>query len=183
MLNLKNTSYKKFKTTLSDRDQEYLKQTQHEFEKLKNKKLIEFFEHKKTNDFQNTQKFWQFHHSLISIKSDKSGTLPVTSIKHQNELITNKTVISNLFNKHFTSLSSTSTASYENCVDFNIKHFDYMKKNNILPSSTFEFGKFSLNQVKDAINSLSSSSSPGDSDVPTKVLKTLIDKLAPAITT
>ena len=172
-----DTQFKQLKTTYLQRQKE---------------KMIEYFKRQKINDFNSTKKFWEFYSSHINIRSDKRGHLPPSTIKNGHETVSQPSQISNMFNSFFCSLSSTSSATLEQSTNFIEQHFDYMTnqethfdkttyEQSIKPAQ-FKFQQVTESVVEKTLSSLDSSSGPGLTGLPTKMLKPTSPELLTTIT-
>ena len=85
------------------------------------------------------------------------------------------------FNTYFTSIDSVSLSNKDDSVKFIETHFNKLKKNStfITDSEGFKFSRVTCNEVKTAFKNISSSSSPGISDIHPKILKLIPDTLIP----
>ena len=144
-------------------------------------KMIKFFEQKRMSDFKNTQLFYRFYHPSIKMKSDKSSSIVPECINNGQYETSDVSEMPNLFNSFFTTLSTGSLASSDECNSFINSQFRRLKRNKELAPGFFSFSEFSLKDVKDCIQNLTVSSSPGVSGIPIQILKGLGDKLSPIL--
>jgi hypothetical protein len=88
--------------------------------------------------------------------------------------------MSNLFNKFFTSISSQSDSSEEDCQRFINKHFADLKSSaSFSAGNEFRFSPVSVEFVSSIIKKLDNSSSPGVSGINTAILKLAPAQLVP----
>ena len=151
------------------------------FQKQSRAKLIEFFSRKKSNDFNDSKKFWKFYKNHVKTKSD-TGDNNIDSIIHQDKIITNDDELCEVFNMFFTSIAPASKLSQDDCHRFIYHHFRDMKNQFIKNVSEFSFREVNEKAVLDSLNELSASSSPGASNIPTKIILLAKDKLIPLLT-
>jgi hypothetical protein len=85
-----------------------------------------------------------------------------------------------MFNVFFTTLSSTSTSSSTDCIDFINKHFN--ETMNINSKNRFTFEPTTNEFVSDLFSNLSSTSGAGATGISTKILKAASLKLVPIVT-
>jgi len=117
--------------------------------------------------------------------SRSSNSLPTSWVDGSFET-NDQTKIGNIFNSFFTSLSSNSLKSNDESSNYvYVKNtFEKLSRENkfTLPQNGFSFSKTTCSIVEKLINNLDSSSSPGVSGIPVKILKFLGPKLAPILT-
>jgi hypothetical protein len=90
---------------------------------------------------------------------------------------------SNLFNTFFTSITSSSTKSVQDCIEFTESHFKKLFDSGKLNiQSTLNFSKTNEQTVLKLIEGLDSSSGPGCAMISCKVIKASSRRLAPIIT-
>jgi hypothetical protein len=134
--------------------------------------MIEYFKSQKSNDFKNSKLFWQFYSTYINVKSDRTLSTSINSIKRGDIVADNPYAISNLFNVHFTSLTSDSNASKDECFNFAKENLDFVKNKLKTNSATvFKFHNISYGTVFEQIKELQNSKGPGITGIPTKILK------------
>lgn len=144
-------------------------------------KMIEFFEQKRMSDFTNSKLFYRFYHPSIKMKSDKSSLIVPECINNGQYETSEVSEMPNLFNSYFTTLSTGSIASNDDCNNFINSQFRRLKRNNELVPGSFSFSEFTLKDIKECIQNLTVSSSPGVSGIPIKILKGLNEKLSPIL--
>ena len=123
-----------------------------------------------------------FHSTYINIKSDKSSVNSITSISHGTLTANDPISIGNLFNNFFTSLSSVSTASTDECIDFSNKNYEQMKEKLKFKNIDFKFHSVSNEQVEELISELENTKGPGITGIPIKLFKSLNRKIYPMVT-
>ena len=159
-------------------------------DKITNQNLLRYFSDMTASHFNSSKCYWQFYSKLVTVKSDRSAQLAITSINHNDCIVTDAKTIANLFNEHFISLKSSSNASIDECVRFNL---DFIKKLKApsesnptaaprLATHHFSFRPVTVLEVERAILDIPSSSGPGVSMIPTSVIKATCKSLAPALT-
>ena len=97
------------------------------------------------------------------MRSDKSSNKSPDAIKVDDILITDKTDITNHFNKHFSSFQSETNVSESDCNKYINQTFN--KMNNNLPANQFNFHHTNEEEVFKSINELDSDSSSGYSNI------------------
>ena len=132
-------------------------------------KMINYFKDLKQNDFLNSKKFWEFYSLFTSVKSAKSNESLPDNLFNGNICANSLNEKSDLFNVFFTSLSSISSSTSDECIDFSNNHFKtFLNKNKI---SSFDFKKINVSTVQKAFSNVSSTSGPGVADISIKILK------------
>ncbi|CAF0861672.1 unnamed protein product, partial [Brachionus calyciflorus] len=168
---LKDSAYKRYIRSNLSSDKISFDHYNQLFKSTNDKKLIEYFKDKSLNDFRNSKKFWQFYPSKINVISDKSSTNPINHVKFNGKISNDKIELCNIFNRFFTTISSTSKSSLEDSLDF----IDNSIPTMIGPEFKFSFP--TSNELDDLIKTLPTSSAPGICGIPTKVLKLASPKL------
>jgi hypothetical protein len=104
--------------------------------------------------FKNSKRFWQFYSAHVKVKSDKtSHTLPST-MRNGNITAAKPIDIANLFNNFFTSLSSESDATLEECSRFAVENVRSMLDSMKIPPNQFSFRPTTVTIVEKYIKSL-----------------------------
>ncbi|CAF1131679.1 unnamed protein product [Brachionus calyciflorus] len=170
----RDCDYKRFKRSNSTIDKEIFEFFKKQFKQLNDEKLIKFFQDKTINDFKNARKFWKFFSPLIKVKSDKSTNDTISSIKFNNNSIDNKSEICNIFNSFFTSMSSTSKATFDESAAFINESFKNVE-------STFEFSVTNGNEINELLSEISDTSGAGLCGIPIKCRKNCSNKFKPII--
>ena len=135
-------------------------------------KMVEF------NELQNAENFYKTY--VKSKRSKNASTIPAFVSDGVNSADTTES-IAGLFNNFFTNIKSASVAT-ENESEIYIKDiFNELKQNKLLntPKSGFSFSKITLEQVLKAFEKISSSSLPGFTGIPTKILLNSLKELSP----
>ena len=117
---------------------------------------------------------------VVNISRSYGSTIPAFVSDGVNSADTTES-IAGLFNNFFTNIKSASVAT-ENESEIYIKDiFNELKQNKLLntPKSGFSFSKITLEQVLKAFEKISSSSSPGFTGIPTKILLNSLKELSP----
>jgi hypothetical protein len=130
---------------------------------------IEHFKGKTLSDFKNIKDFYREYQPSIKMRSDKSSNKSPDAIKVDDILITDKTDITNHFNKHFSSFQSETNVSESDCNKYINQTFN--KMNNNLPANQFNFHHTNEEEVFKSINELDSDSSSGYSNISVKLIK------------
>lgn len=99
-----------------------------------------------------------------------------------NNPISDPFTIGNKFNVHFTTLNSNSLASKDECSAFIKETFTTLKKENKIKTTSFSFVPVSQRVVAKLLSQLDTSTGPGVSGIPVKVLKHSHTELAPVVT-
>ena len=178
----RDSAYKNFFNSKSDFDYLVYVNARRDYQKLLNSKMIEYFKEKSTKDFKSSKKFWEFYSTQIKIRSDKSSSSYPSLISNGNISASNSTDISNMFNCFFSSLSSESNASIDDCFEFSSNHLSKMIDAKIINPTTFKFSKTTAIIVSKAIDSIANQSGPGVSGIATKILKQYSPNLLNTIT-
>ena len=144
--------------------------------------MINYFESKSIKDFKNSKLFWQFYSASINIKSSKQIDQNSITIEYENQLISEPHLVGDIFNNFFTSLTSNSLATSEECNQFVSENFNTLKKENILQTKVFSFVQVTEPVVNKLLKNIDPSNGPGISAIPSKVLKESADELTPVIT-
>ena len=169
----RDTAYKNFKNSTNPELHKLYASINRQFNELHNKCMIDFFQNKKSSDFKNTSKFWQFYSAHIQVRSDKSAnSSTLSSLTDGCRIESTKEGICDLFNCFFTSLTSNSIYSNSESNDFINNHFDNLFNTGKFGiGSVFEFNKITSKIVKDTLDSIDSSSGAGIPMIPTKIIK------------
>jgi hypothetical protein len=178
---LRDRAYKRYRKFGHSSDFHLYKELCHLHEKTNNKNLVEFFESKTSYNFSSSKAFWQFYSNLVSIKSDRSSQQGITSFSENGQTISEPKSIANIFNHHFVSRASTSTATLSECTSFIISQVNKLKSSGRLASSSFSFRPVNVLEVENAILQIPSTSAPGVSGIPTSIIQATSKSLAPAI--
>jgi hypothetical protein len=150
------------------------------YQKLLRDKKIAYFEKTHPNDFDSSKDFCRFYSSYVMLKSSKANNDP-SSIKINNESITDKQTIANEFNKFFSSFESERDVSVEDCKSFIFDNFRNNMSNRI-GSTSFGFKKVTSIEVGLLIDELDIRTSPGASGIPTSIFKACNKAICPFLT-
>ena len=173
-----------WKMTQLATDHELYREYRSMYQSLNRSKIKEYFASQTQKDFKNTKKFWQFYSSLIKIKSDKSASPAMPDCMINNNIEFNgDDEISTMLNSFFTTISSCSTASHDECENFTADLFNKLKKSNKIkvPSVNFEFAHCDSSTVTRLLSTIDTSSGAGVSCIATKVIKAASNTLAPIL--
>ena len=143
------------------------------------KKQIEYFKSKTASELK--QNFYKFYSSHIKINSDKTTTDLIEVIINDDSIANNPKDIANSFNTFFTTLSSNSTSTKDNSLNYITKTFNNLKTtNNLLstPKELFSYQLTTTETVSSYIKDMNTSSGPGISGIPTKVIKACVETLS-----
>jgi hypothetical protein len=168
---LRDYHHVSWKKTQLASDHELYKEYRSLYQSLNRSKIKEYFASRTQKDFKNSKKFWQFHSSLISIKSDKSASPAMPDCMTSNNIEFNgDDEISTMLNSFFTTISSSSTASPDECENFTANLFNRLKKQNKIqvPSTNFEFSHCDSSTVTRLLSTIDASSGAGVSCIATK---------------
>ena len=124
-----------------------------------------FFHKFFSNNQKNIGKVWEGVKSLISLRS--SASPPPTCINVGNTLITDTAVVSNSFNKYFTSIAE----SIRKNIPYASKHFSSFLKNPV--ENSIFLSPTDSTEVMDCISSLNTSKSTGPYSIPSKILSSI----------
>ena len=147
--------------------------------------MKDYFATKTQKDFKNSKKFYQFYSSTIKLRSDKSACTGLPDIMINNGVEFNGSeTIGNMFNTFFTTISSTSKASIDECKDFTSRLFSKLKRDNVVKimDNCFEFTPCDNETTTRLLGTISESSGPGVSCIATKVIKAASKILSPTLT-
>ena len=166
---LRNLSKKQADKSKNDEDIRKKDYYESIYSSLLRTKMINYFKDLKQNDFLNSKKFWEFYSLFTSVKSAKSNESLPDNLFNGNSCANSLNEKSDLFNVFFTSLSSISSSTSDECIDFSNNHFKtFLNKNKI---SSFDFKKINVSTVQKAFSNVSSTSGPGVADISIKILK------------
>lgn len=153
------------------------------FQSLNRNKMIEYFKTKEIRNFKSSKLFWKFYSASIRVRSDKtSNGNPIVINDCNNNPITDSLTIGNNFNIHFTTLNSNSLASKDESSEFIKETFTKLKRENKINPDRFKFVPVTQKVVDKLLSQLDSTTGPGVSGIPVKVLKHSHTEIAPAIT-
>ena len=172
---LKNSNYKRSVRTGLPEDKEMYDYYNKLFNDYNDEKLIDYFKDKSVNVFRNSKKFWEYYSSRINIKSDKTSSNPISHVRFDGKMNENKDELCNVFNRFFTSISSSSNSIFEECSVFIEKNLVDKELNE------FKFNFTSANELNELLASLPSSRAPGICGLPTKIIKSSSVKLKTVI--
>ena len=166
---LRNLSKKQADKSKNDEDIRKKDYYESIYSSLLRTKMINYFKDLKQNDFLNSKKFWEFYSLFTSVKSAKSNESLPDNLFNGNICANSLNEKSDLFNVFFTSLSSNSSSTSDECIYFSNNHFKtFLNKNKI---SSFDFKKINVSTVQKAFSDISSTSGPGVADISIKILK------------
>ena len=170
------------KLSSSSSDWTVYREARSDFQSLNRKKMIQYFESKKINDFKNSKKFWQFYKSSIKLKSDVSSSDMPSSMTNGDQSASSSDDIASLFNSFFTSISSVSLTSKDECHAFINDNFKQLKRDASIKPGSFSFTPVNPDHVKKFITNMSDTSSPGNTGISPKIIKLAPDVLTPVFT-
>jgi len=162
-------------------DEENFKFARNYFKKLQKKKLIEFFQNKKQSDFKNSKLFWSYYKSTIKMKSDNSHLQLSNAIIVNNKRITDQKNIADEFNKFFTNLTSQSKKAFLDTENIFKDKLDNLKRFNNENNFKFTFRFITKKEIIQYIHEIDSSSSPGISKIPIKIIKNSLNLFLPLL--
>ena len=174
--------YKLASLSKSTTDWSNYKESRRSFQSLNRKKMIIYFESKQIKDFKNSKKFWQFYKSSIKLKSDVSSSDMPTTMTNGDQSASTFEDIASMFNSFFTSISSVSLTSKDECHSFINDHFKQLKRDSIISPGSFSFTPVSTDLVGKFIAKIDDTSSPGNAGISPKILKLAPDILVPVYT-
>ena len=124
-------------------------------------------------NFTNLRKTWEGIKSLLNRKKNKNNTINTLKNFGSNTTTNNKSIISNVLNKHFTSIGTKLAARLPNSE----KHFtQFLYKNKSL-SSSFLFQPKTPDEVKLEITAMPVNKSHGFYSFPAFILKYACDNI------
>ena len=174
--------YKLASLSSSKTDWSNYKESRRCFQSLNRKKMIHYFESKQIKNFKNSKKFWQFYKSSIKLKSDVSTSDMPTTMTNGDQSVSTFEDIASMFNSFFTSISSVSLTSKDECHCFINDHFKQLKRDSIISPGSFSFTPVSTDLVGKFIARIDDTSSPGNAGISPKILKLAPDILVPVYT-
>jgi hypothetical protein len=118
----------------------------------------------------------------VKTKNDNSNS-NIDSIFIDNTMLTDNEQIGNAFNKFFTTIVSNSNASKIECANFIFHYFREIKNNFLQTKTEFNFTEINNDITEDNLREISADSSPGISNIPSKILLRAKSKLIPILTT
>ena len=136
-------------------------------------KMTDYFRDKCCSAFKSSKVYWKFYKSVIKTKKSISNRT-INCINSNGTTFYEKNKIADTFNHHFANLTAgvNSECSYDQSKMSINDNFLLFKRENILKvESSFSFKETNPIVVSELINKLDSSSSPGVSSIPTKVIK------------
>ncbi len=139
--------YKLASLSSSPTDWSNYKDSRRCFQALNRKKMIEYFDSKQIRDFKNSKKFWQFYKSSIKLKSDVSSSDMPTTMTNGDQSASTFEDIASMFNSFFTSISSVSLTSKDECHTFINDHFKQLKRDSLISPGCFSFAPVSPDLV------------------------------------
>jgi len=107
--------------------------------------------------------------------------MPITMMNGDLSAPTSEDIAS-MFNSFFTSISSVSLTSKDECHSFINDHFKHLKRDSIISSGSFSFTQVSQHLVGKFIAKIDDSSSPGNAGISPKILKLAPGILVPVYT-
>ena len=176
----RDKAYKRFIKTNSIDDFNLYKLNKSIFNNSSKNKMIEYFKNKTSNDIKNSKLYWEFYSSYVKLRSNKDNKQLPSTMTHGDIVATNSDEISNLFNIFFTTLSSESTATLNDCESFNDSIFS--KQNSIDNCNQFEFKLIDSSKIDKLLENISTSSGPGVSGISSKIIKNSSTILTPILT-
>ena len=165
MMRIRDDMFRKMKRNRSDSNlQLYRKFRNRVTNEIKKSKLNYFHDYFSTN-CQNMKKLWVGIKSIISNK----GFVPasVGKIKDKEEIISDTTKISNIFNEYFVNVAENITKTLPNITESPINYLDNKNLNSIFLSPVDHI------EVENEISRLDSSKSSGPHSIPINLLKIL----------
>ena len=134
--------------------------------------MIGYFSDKTSSGLKSGKKFWDFYRNFIKTKNDKNGQTSIERIKFNDTLIIGSKNVSCFFNSFFSSITSISPIQTPESISFINSHFSNLNRN-LTNVSPFSFNFVSLKEVTELLEILDNSCSPGVSDIPVKVWKSI----------
>ena len=148
---------------------------------LLRKKMIEYFKGKQSSHFGSSKKFWNFYKAVVKTKKSNDSQLIPNIVDSNNISHTLPTDIANIFNYHFTNLSTNSSICDNDAIKYVDDFFNHRKSSGFLKTGTFSFINFSTEKILEAIDFLDTSSACGVMQIPTVVIKNSAKTLAPVL--
>jgi hypothetical protein len=122
--------------------------------------------------------FGNFILQKINIKSDKNWSNPIGHVNSYGRMTEDKSELCNIFNNHWTSITSDSNSSIDESVEF-IQNQAFNTTAKI--DSNFKFSFTTTNEIEDLLASIQTLSGAGICGILTKIFKTSSLKLKKSI--
>ena len=168
----RDVSYCAYKSNYDPINYAIYKRQRAKYQTLKRNKMIDYFKTKsKINDFKNSKMYWRFYSSSINMKSSLSKKDEQITLLVNDQTIDEPHSIANTFNHFFTSLNATSDNSYSKSAQEIKENFKYLKEKKLLITGVFDFKPTNMVIVENILQKMDNESSPGNSGIPIKVLK------------
>jgi hypothetical protein len=155
------------------------------WQKCNRESIVEYYKSKGASDFKNSKKYWEFYRTSIRVKSDIAASNCPSRLNYDGSSATSPDEISNLFNKFFSSIKSTSPINVDLASKKIEEYFSRLKREGKLfvpDSLSFSFAQVTMSEVEEALNSMSATSSPGYNGIHPKVLKLVPEVFLPIFT-
>ena len=138
-----------------------------------------YFANKSQSYFESLRKFWDFYKPIVKTKkSSKQGALSNIMTSDGN-MKTSLKDIANVFNFHFSNFQLQDNEDESVCESYVNSRFTDLKLKNLISAKTY----FSFtNDVLSKMRVVDQSSSSGNSEIPTRVLKVGASVLCPILT-
>ncbi len=136
---------------------------------------------KESKDFKNSKKFWRFYSNFVNIKSGRKVNTYPCRLSDGKSLATDPVSIANLFNTYFTNISSSSSVSLQDCIEFTDQRFEELFNTNFLvrPLENFKFEKINALELSAIIENMNAKCSPGFDGIPFKIFAESSRKILP----
>ena len=180
---LVSSLFSKFKTSHSKIDDEAFKKARNEYQWLFRKKRIDYYSKKTAGSFTSSKNFWEFYASSVRLKKDPSSHKTLSSITINGKTLSDTKEIASGINKYFTSLGNAqnlkSDAECSSFINRVFKNDERLERNRQNSQSEFSFRHTSHTILEKLISQLDTSSSPGVTEIATKILKSSSSAIAP----
>ncbi len=159
-------------------------------------KLSAYMANKTIKDFKSMKEYWTHQSKHVPVKSDKSNQFTLSLLLLNEMEISDEDQLADTFNCLFTNFESMSTKTVPECLHYVSRafvkigedsdkylfnNFKNLKRDNLLNTGSFEFVVIDIDTLRIALNEISTSSAPGISQIPTKILKHAFDCIGPIL--
>ena len=141
------------------------------FDSLRREMLKDDFRDKTASNFKQSNQYWKFYSNFVPMKKSNNECEFPEYVISNGVKVNNSSEIPDIFNAHFTNISSNSLSEKSDCSKFIDKTFKKLKDQNKVNIPGFNFIPFNESNIIEAIKDLSNTSSQGVSGIPTKNLK------------
>ena len=177
--------YYKAISTKSQVDWDLYKKIRNEYNMVIKVKMRDYFFDKDASFFKSSKKYWNFYKKFVKTKqSSNKNSVDCNEFLYNNEKLNEPAVISNSFNKFFTTFQAPKDLNKTECASETFDRFRKLKKTNKLNklnSLKFEFKTVNREKIEKLLIKLDNKTSPGISEIPVSVIKNSASVLASPI--